>query len=121
MESHKSLFSLPFLSPFQGPLICIIAIATLAYLVPYLIASVYQLKLVVKGESYHHAKSRIIDGVIAFAATIYSVWVIISGTSDLKTFILGIVLLLSGIFFYRPLMKNVQKIRQKKNYYLPNH
>ncbi|MEH7178952.1 amino acid permease [Neobacillus vireti] len=92
----------------------IIAIATLAYLVPYFIASMYQLKLVVKGESYHHAKSRIIDGAIACAATIYSVWVIISGTSDIKTFILGIVLLSSGILFSRPLMKTRTKDQSKK-------
>ena len=92
----------------------IIVIATLAYLVPYFIASVYQLKLVLKGESYDNLASRIIDGVIALAATIYSVWVIISGTSDLKTFILGIVLLISGIFFYGPLRKKNAKAGEQK-------
>lgn len=93
----------------------IIIIATLAYLVPYFIASVYQLKLVIKGETYNHnSKSRVIDGIIAAVATIYSVWVIISGTSDLKTFILGIALLSSGIFFYGPLKKKLAKEEEQK-------
>jgi arginine:ornithine antiporter/lysine permease len=92
----------------------IITIATLAYLVPYFIASVYQLKLVIKGETYNNLKSRMIDGVIAAVATIYSVWVIISGTSDIKTFILGIVLLTSGIFFYGPLKKKLAKKEEQK-------
>jgi arginine:ornithine antiporter / lysine permease len=83
----------------------IIVIATLAYLVPYFIASVYQLKLVLKGETYENMRSRITDAVISSIATIYSVWVIISGTSDLKTFLLGVVLLTSGIFFYGPLKR----------------
>jgi len=90
----------------------IIVIATLAYLVPYFIASVYQLKLVIKGETYGNVKSRMIDGAIALLATIYSVWVIISGTSDLKTFILGIALLSSGIFFYGSVKKSKAKTLQ---------
>lgn len=93
----------------------IIIIATLAYLVPYFIASVYQLKLVLKGETYLNKRSRITDGVIAALATIYSVWVIISGTSDVKTFLLGIVLLTSGIFFYGPLKKMHAKKQQAKS------
>lgn len=91
----------------------IIIIATLAYLVPYFIASVYQLKLVVKGETYLNTGARIVDGVIALIATIYSTWVIISGTSDLKTFLLGVVLLTSGIFFYGPLKKMHAKQQSK--------
>ena len=83
----------------------IIVIATLAYLVPYLISSLYQLKLVVKGETYNGNQGRIIDGIIASLATIYSVWVIIAGTADLKTFILGMVLLASGLIFYGPIRK----------------
>jgi arginine:ornithine antiporter / lysine permease len=72
------------------------------------------LKLVIKGESYNNTKSRMIDGVIATVATIYSGWVIISGTSDLKTFILGIVLLSSGIFFYGPLKKKRTADQERK-------
>lgn len=83
----------------------VIVIATLSYLVPYFISSVYQLKLVFTGETYKGNRSRIIDGVIALLATAYSIWVIIAGTADMKTFTLGMVLLASGILFYRPLMK----------------
>lgn len=92
----------------------IIIIATLAYLVPYLISSVYQLKLVITGETYKGDKSRVADGVIAFLATIYSVWVIIAGTADLKTFIYGIILIASGIFFYGPIRKKRTKVEQKE-------
>jgi arginine:ornithine antiporter / lysine permease len=91
----------------------IIVIATLAYLVPYLIASVYQLKLVITGETYKADKSRIIDGIIALLGTVYSVWVIIAGTSDIKTFTFGVILLASGIFFYGPLKKKHAKENQE--------
>lgn len=80
----------------------VIVIATLAYLVPYLISSVYQLKLVVTGETYTVGRERINDGVIAILATVYSIWVIVAGTADLKTFMYGMILLASGILFYRP-------------------
>ncbi|MDR4949213.1 amino acid permease [Neobacillus cucumis] len=83
----------------------VIVIATLAYLVPYLISSVYQLKLVITGETYQAGKQRISDGIIAVLATIYSIWVIVAGTADLKTFIYGMILLASGILFYRPITK----------------
>jgi arginine:ornithine antiporter/lysine permease len=87
----------------------IIVIATLSYLVPYLISSVYQLKLVLSGETYKGDKSRVVDGIIALLATTYSVWVIIAGTADLQTFTYGIILLASGILFYRPLVKSRKK------------
>lgn len=92
----------------------IVLIATLAYLVPYFISSVYQLKLVVTGETYQGKKSRWIDGVIASIATIYSTWVIIAGTADIKTFMYGVLLLVSGLLFCRPLMKKTVKVEQKK-------
>jgi arginine:ornithine antiporter / lysine permease len=83
----------------------VIVIATLSYLVPYLISSVYQLKLVVTGETYTMGRQRITDGVIAILGTVYSIWVIIAGTADLKTFMYGMILLASGILFYRPNIK----------------
>jgi arginine:ornithine antiporter / lysine permease len=93
----------------------VIYIATLAYLVPYFIASVFQLKLTLTGETYKgSARGRIIDGVIAAFATIYSIWVIIAGTADIKTFMLGVVLLLSGIFFYPQVKKAVQQSEEKQ-------
>ncbi|WP_043930435.1 amino acid permease [Bacillus sp. EB01] len=86
----------------------IVFIATLSYLIPYFIASVYQLKLVVTGDTYAIGdRSRVTDGIIAGIATLYSIWVIIAGTSDIKTFALGMLLLLSGIFFYGPLRQAV--------------
>lgn len=83
----------------------VIVIATLSYLVPYFISSVYQLKLVVTGDTYKGDKSRVGDGIIALLSTIYSVWVIIAGTADIKTFTYGMILLASGILFYGPLLK----------------
>jgi len=93
----------------------VIYIATLAYLVPYFIASVFQLKLTLTGETYEKAgKSRIVDGIIALLATVYSVWVIITGTADIKTFMLGVALLASGIFFYPQVKKAAQKTEKKQ-------
>lgn len=80
----------------------VILIATLAYLVPYFISAIYSLKLVITGETYAGSRSRWVDGMIAGLATIYSIWMIIAGTADLKTFIYGVILLASGILFYRP-------------------
>jgi len=92
----------------------IILIATLAYLVPYFISSIYQLKLVITGETYKSDRSRIVDGIIALLSTIYSIWIIIAGTADIKTFIYGIILIASGILFYGPLMKRHARIKQKE-------
>lgn len=78
----------------------IIYIATLSYLIPYLISSSFQVKLVWTGETYEDGKGRITDGIIGGLATLYAVYVMIAGTSNLKTFILGVALLASGILFY---------------------
>ncbi len=91
----------------------IIYIATLAYLVPYLIASLYHLKLTWTGETYSLQKERITEGIIAAFAAIYSLWVIVVGTADLKTFLLGLALIVSGILFY-PLMLRYQKVQTKQ-------
>lgn len=80
--------------------------ATLAYLIPYLVSAIFFLKLVVKGETYElNKKPRLMDGIIAVLALVYSIWVIKSGTADFKTFTLGIGLFIAGIFIY-PLLKN---------------
>lgn len=79
----------------------VIYIATLAYLIPYVISSLFQLKLVVTGETYTlDSRARWTDGIIAVLATIYSIWVTVAGTADLKTFLLGVGLLFTGVFFY---------------------
>jgi arginine:ornithine antiporter / lysine permease len=88
----------------------VIYIATLSYLVPYLIASAFQLKLVLTGETYaKQPKQKIIDGIIGTLATTYSIWVIYAGTADIKTFLFGVALLASGIFFYSPVAKEHKK------------
>ena len=83
-----------------------IVVATLAYLVPYFVTTVYQLKLIVTGETYDTIKgSRVKDGIIASLALIYSLWVIKTGTVDLKTFFLGIGLFVIGLLLYPILMR----------------
>jgi arginine:ornithine antiporter/lysine permease len=91
----------------------IIYIATLAFLVPYLIASLYHLKLTWTGETYSLQKERVTEGIIAALAAIYSLWVIVAGTTDLKTFLLGLALIVSGILFY-PLMLQYRKVQTKQ-------
>ncbi|MCM3214265.1 amino acid permease [Niallia taxi] len=90
----------------------VIYIATLAYLVPYLIASLFQVKLTFTGETYVHNKGRKIDMVIGILASIYSIWVIIAGTADIKTFLFGVILLASGILFY-PKVRSSQSLTNK--------
>jgi arginine:ornithine antiporter/lysine permease len=83
-----------------------IVVATLAYLVPYLVSVLYQLKLIITGETYQTTKGvRIYDGVITILALIYSVWVIKTGTADLKTFLLGIGLFVLGLVLYPFIMR----------------
>lgn len=90
----------------------VITIATLSYLLPYFISSIYQLKLVITGETYNgNKKARIIDGGIAALSTLYSTWVIIAGTADIKTFLLGMALLASGIFFYGQVTKKAPEAK----------
>ena len=78
----------------------IIYIATLSYLIPYLISATFQMKLIITGETYQRRRERIADGIIGGFATLYAIYVLIAGTSDLKTFLLGMALLASGILFY---------------------
>jgi len=87
----------------------VIYIATLSYLIPYFIAAVFQLKLVFTGETYEgQPRSKVIDGAVATLATLYSTWVIYAGTADIKTFMFGMALIVSGIFFYGPVAKSHQ-------------
>jgi arginine:ornithine antiporter/lysine permease len=76
-------------------------VATLSYLVPYILASVFQLKLVLTGETYlHQRRARLTDGAIAVLAAAYSLYIIKVGTADPKTFLLGVGLFVTGIFFW---------------------
>ena len=86
-------------------------VATLAYLIPYFVSVLYQIKLIITGETYSELKKpRIVDGVISTLALVYTVWVIKTGTADLKTFSLGIGLFLIGLALYPVLMND--KIRR---------
>ncbi|MBE3569941.1 MAG: amino acid permease [Bacillales bacterium] len=92
----------------------VIVVATLAYLIPYLVSAVYQLKLVTTGETYGVAKgARRIDGVITVLALVYSIWVIKTGTADMKTFSLGIGLFVVGLLLYPIIMRNPQPIKKE--------
>lgn len=95
----------------------VIYIATLSYLVPYVIASTFQFKLVWTGETYVTMKERMTDGVIALLATVYSIWLVKAGTADMKTFLLGVALLASSLLFYPLLLKqqSEHKTKQKQS------
>lgn len=83
----------------------VMIVATLSYLIPYAVSAIYQLKLVITGETYQSVRQRIGDGIIAALATIYSAWVIKAGTSDLKTFLFGVGMLVVGLIFYPFVLK----------------
>jgi arginine:ornithine antiporter/lysine permease len=92
----------------------VIVVATLAYLIPYLVSAVYQLKLVITGETYELAKgARRTDGVITVLALVYSIWVIKTGTADMRTFLLGIGLFVVGLLLYPIIMRNPQPIKKE--------
>lgn len=82
-----------------------IVISTLAFLVPYFVSALYQLKLIITGETYQSSKNRIVDGVITVFALIYSLWVIKSGTADWFTFFLGLSFYAVGLLLYPFIMK----------------
>lgn len=82
-----------------------------------MITAVYFLKLVYKGETYDQIKgSRVLDGVIATLALIYSSWVIISGTADAKTFTLGIGLFFLGFVVYPVFNKYSDRKAESSNH-----
>ncbi|MBM7691029.1 arginine:ornithine antiporter/lysine permease [Peribacillus deserti] len=98
-----------------------IVVATLAYLIPYLVSAIYSLKLVITGETYDVINgSRVKDGIITVLALIYSLWVIKTGTADLKTFLLGMGLFVVGLLLYPVLMKPKQTeitvLKEKEQY-----
>ncbi|MGQ0421107.1 amino acid permease, partial [Bacillus sp. HC-Mk] len=92
----------------------VITVSTLAYLIPYLVSPIFQLKLVATGETYkNEMRARITDGIVAVIALCYALWVIKTGASDIKTFLLGIGLFVIGFAFY-PLMNRDQKKNNEK-------
>jgi arginine:ornithine antiporter/lysine permease len=59
--------------------------------------------------------SRIMDGVVAVIALCYALWVIKTGASDIKTFLLGIGLFGIGFAFYPLMNRDQKKNKEKKN------
>ncbi|EUJ33559.1 putative arginine/ornithine antiporter YvsH [Listeria floridensis FSL S10-1187] len=84
----------------------VVKVSTLAFLVQYFISPIFQLKLVFTGSTYETSKlpKRITDGIIAFLALCYSLWIMKSGTENLTVFLLSIGLFLLGFVLY-PLMR----------------
>ncbi|EUJ60890.1 ABC transporter [Listeria fleischmannii FSL S10-1203] len=72
----------------------------------YFISPIFQMKLALTGLGYEHSSraKRIMDGIIALLALIYSAWIIKSGTENLIVFGLSLGLFLLGFILY-PLMK----------------
>ncbi|MBG9804707.1 amino acid permease [Brevibacillus laterosporus] len=85
-----------------GAFTFVITVATLAYLIPYIVSALYQLKLVYTGETYRigETRTRVLDGCVGILATLYSLWVIKTGIADLKTLLLGMGLFFSAILIY---------------------
>lgn len=94
----------------------VVQVATLAYLLPYAATAMYQVKLVILGDAYKNTKGRFTDGIISILATVYAIYVIIAGTSNMKTFLLGIALYMVGIALYPLIMrsKKTLSIQKKK-------
>lgn len=90
-----------------------IVIATLANLVPYLFSGIYSLKVVLKGENYGKIKigKRFLDGTMALGASLYSLWVLKTGLSDLKTLALGMLLIVSGLVLV-PLLPKHEMLKE---------
>jgi arginine:ornithine antiporter / lysine permease len=91
----------------------VVQVATLAYLLPYAATAIYQVKMVLSGDTYQNGKGRLGDGMISVLATVYSIYVIIAGTSNMKTFLLGVGLYVLGIILYPLLMISKTKVNQK--------
>ncbi|MGZ4160868.1 MAG: amino acid permease [Neobacillus sp.] len=93
----------------------VVQVATLAYLLPYAATAIYQVKLVFSGDTYKKTKGRFADGAISILATVYAIYVIIAGTSNMKTFLLGIALYAVGIVLYPLIMPSkASKAKQKQ-------
>lgn len=99
----------------------VITVSTLAYLIPYLVSPIFQLKLVATGETYkNEMRARITDGIVAVIALCYALWVIKTGASDIKTFLLGIGLFVIGFAFYPLMNRDQKKITKRKTGKLHN-
>lgn len=91
----------------------VITIATLAYLLPYLVTSIYQIKSVVDG-SYGTGSKRVWNAFIGIMGFVYSVYVVIAGTSNLSTFLWGVFFIGIGIVFSPFILKRSNQKTSKK-------
>ncbi|WEG12761.1 amino acid permease [Pullulanibacillus sp. KACC 23026] len=88
-------------------------IATLSYLLPYLVSALFQIRVVFedrldnKGINWREL-------IIGILAAIYSIYVVIAGTSDIKTFLWGIFFVGIGIVLYPFMFLNKSKASNKK-------
>ncbi len=92
----------------------IITIATLAYLLPYLVTTIFQVKGVIDG-SLATGRERWREGLVGFLGMAYSIYVIIAGTSDLSTFLWGVCFICAGVVFFPLIIKNDRALAIEKN------
>ncbi|WP_040949194.1 amino acid permease [Gorillibacterium massiliense] len=87
----------------------IILIATLAFLIPYLFSSLFLVKMVLSGDGYSGRSDRLTDGIVGMLAFLYSLWMVKAGTADMKTFLLGMAFIFSGVLFYPFVRKSLKR------------
>jgi arginine:ornithine antiporter / lysine permease len=83
----------------------VITIATLAYLLPYLVTAIFQIKTVLDG-SYDRGTQKMWNAFIGIVGLVYSVYVIIAATSDLSTFLWGVFFIGIGVVFSPSILKS---------------
>ncbi|GGH81206.1 arginine:ornithine antiporter/lysine permease [Pullulanibacillus pueri] len=74
-------------------------IATLSYLLPYLVSALFQVKLSFT-DSLQKKTPVYSQFIIGFLGTAYALYVVVAGTSDMETFLWGIFFVGVGIVFY---------------------
>ncbi|MFC4619741.1 amino acid permease [Camelliibacillus cellulosilyticus] len=89
----------------------VITIATLSYLLPYIVASMYQIKWTLTAIGLS-GRGRWSNGVIGGLATLYSLYVIVAGTENLSTFLWGVFFIVVGIIFFPLVLKNRKPLKE---------
>jgi arginine:ornithine antiporter/lysine permease len=85
----------------------VITIATLSYLLPYLVSALFQIRVVFTDRLEQGMKWR--ELIIGGLATLYSIYVVVAGTSNMKTFLWGIFFVAVGIIFYPFMLRKETK------------
>ena len=89
-------------------------IATLSYLLPYLVSALFQFKVALS-DPLQNQRSKWAQIIIAILGTAYSVYVVIAGTADMKVFLWGILFIAIGIVFYPFHLLSERKQKQSAN------